>query len=120
MPLVAENAEAYNYDFSIDSPKCKEDPDKDDVPLSCDNADDVFNPGQEDIDNDGVGDVVDLCPMAGGDANNTADSDNDGVGDFSDTAVRDPVQVKLLQPSHEFFVSHRIEVHSIWRNSFAK
>ena len=85
MPLVAENAESYNYDFTIDAPKCKEDPDKDFIPLSCDNADGFFNPNQEDIDNDGVGDVIDLCPMAGGDANNTADSDNDGVGNECDS-----------------------------------
>ena len=85
MPLVADKAESYAYDFTIDTPKCKEDPDKDGIPLSCDNADTAFNPNQDDIDNDGVGDVIDLCPMAGGDANNTADSDNDGIGNECDS-----------------------------------
>lgn len=85
MPLVAEDAESYAYDFRIDEPKCKEDEDNDGIPLSCDNADRTFNPFQEDIDSDGVGDAIDLCPVAGGDANNTADSDNDGVGNECDS-----------------------------------
>lgn len=85
MPLVAEDAEPYAYDFRIDTPKCKEDTDNDGIPLSCDNADTTFNPDQADIDGDGVGDAIDLCPAAGGDANNTADSDNDGVGNECDS-----------------------------------
>jgi len=85
MPLVAEDAESYAYDFRIDTPKCKEDTDNDGIPLSCDNADTTFNPDQADIDGDGVGDVIDLCPAAGGDPNNTADSDNDGVGNECDS-----------------------------------
>ncbi len=85
MPLVAENADSYAYDFRIDNPKCKEDKDKDGIPLSCDNADNAFNPDQDDIDGDGVGDAIDLCPAAGGDPNNTADSDNDGVGNECDS-----------------------------------
>ncbi len=85
MPLIAQGAEPYSYDFTIDEPKCKEDKDGDGIPFSCDNADDNFNPFQSDIDGDGVGDVVDLCPVAGGDANNTADSDNDGVGNDCDS-----------------------------------
>ncbi len=85
MPLVAEDAESYAYDFRIDTPKCKEDTDNDGIPLSCDNADTTFNPDQADIDGDGVGDAIDLCPAAGGDPNNTADSDNDGVGNECDS-----------------------------------
>ncbi|MEM6291961.1 MAG: thrombospondin type 3 repeat-containing protein [Myxococcota bacterium] len=88
MPLIAEDAEPYNYDFTIDTPKCREDADNDGIPFSCDNADDNFNPDQADIDGDNIGDVVDLCPVAGGDANNTADSDNDGVGNECDTCRR--------------------------------
>ncbi|MBV1859745.1 MAG: thrombospondin, partial [Nannocystaceae bacterium] len=53
MPLVAEDAESYAYDFRIDTPKCKEDADNDGIPLSCDNADKTFNPDQADIDGDG-------------------------------------------------------------------
>ncbi len=88
MPLVAEDAEPYSYDFTIDTPKCREDTDNDGIPFSCDNADDNFNPDQADIDGDNIGDVVDLCPVAGGDANNTADSDNDGIGNECDTCRR--------------------------------
>jgi hypothetical protein len=85
MPLVSENAIPYTYDFEIDAPKCKEDQDRDGIPFSCDNADASFNPEQEDIDLDGIGDVVDLCPVAGGDRTNSADSDSDGVGNVCDT-----------------------------------
>ena len=58
---------------------------EDGIPFSCDNADRNFNPTQADIDADGIGDITDLCPVAGGDPNNTADSDNDGVGNVCDT-----------------------------------
>ncbi len=85
MPLVASGADRYDYDFTIDNPKCKEDADNDGIPLSCDNADLNFNPDQEDIDDDGVGDAIDLCPAAGGDPGNTADSDNDGIGNECDS-----------------------------------
>ncbi len=85
MPLVAQGADSYDYNFTIDTPKCKEDADNDGIPLSCDNADLIFNPDQADIDGDGVGDAEDLCPAAGGDANNTADSDNDGIGNECDS-----------------------------------
>jgi hypothetical protein len=83
MPLVAEDAAPYNYDFTIDEPKCKEDLDRDDVQFSCDNADEFFNPDQADLDRDGIGDVVDLCPTVGS-AQNSADSDKDGVGNDCD------------------------------------
>ena len=85
MPLLTADAISYQYEFKIDEPKCKEDQDRDGIPFSCDNADKNFNPGQEDIDADGIGDIVDLCPVAGGDANNTADSDDDGVGNNCDS-----------------------------------
>lgn len=84
MPLVAEDALEYSYDFSIDQPKCREDADQDNVQLSCDNAPDFFNPDQDDLDGDGVGDVVDLCVTVPSAANNSADSDKDGVGNECD------------------------------------
>ncbi len=75
------------YDFLIDPPKCEEDKDFDNVPFSCDNADDHFNPNQENADGDLFGDVVDLCPLIKG-TNNTADSDRDGVGNDCDNCRR--------------------------------
>ncbi|MBV1856772.1 MAG: thrombospondin type 3 repeat-containing protein, partial [Nannocystaceae bacterium] len=87
MPLVAERAEQYDYDFRIDEPKCKEDQDRDGVPLSCDNdGDELFSPNQDDLDydQDGFG-LNDLCPVVAGPSDDTADSDNDGVGNECDS-----------------------------------
>jgi hypothetical protein len=87
MPLITKGGKEYTdfyYDFTIDEPKCKEDQDDDDVQLSCDNADDHFNPLQEDQDVDGYGDVVDLCQLTPS-GSNTADSDKDGIGNDCDT-----------------------------------
>jgi hypothetical protein len=90
MPLVLGdldgNAPAdYLFDFSIDPPKCKEDQDTDQVQLSCDNAPNFFNPDQGDVDGDGVGDVIDLCPTVPTSSANAADSDKDGIGNECDT-----------------------------------
>lgn len=90
MPLVLGGASEpdFLYQFKIDVPKCKEDRDQDTVQLSCDNAPDYFNPNQEDLDGDGIGDVVDLCPTVPGPAANSADSDKDGVGNECDSCRR--------------------------------
>ena len=87
MPLITGNVAEpdFLYDFTIDQPKCKEDQDLDNVQLSCDNAPDFFNPDQGDIDRDGFGDVIDLCPTLPGSSDDTADSDDDGVGNECDT-----------------------------------
>jgi hypothetical protein len=89
MPLVTGlpgSGEAeYTYDLSIDEPKCKEDLDLDGLQFSCDNAPDVSNRDQADADRDGVGDVVDLCPVVPSATFNSADSDRDGVGNDCDT-----------------------------------
>ena len=97
MPLIlGGTSEAdYLYDFTVDKPKCKEDKDGDDIQLSCDNAPEVYNPNQEDVDGDGVGDVVDLCPTVPGAANNSADSDKDGVGNDCDNCQQTINQYNL-------------------------
>ncbi len=88
MPLIAgpvgspEFRESL-YDFLIDPPSCEEDRDFDGIPFSCDNADNFYNPGQENADGDMFGDVEDLCPLVPG-TNNMADSDRDGVGNDCD------------------------------------
>ncbi|HET6585564.1 MAG TPA: hypothetical protein VFG69_19025, partial [Nannocystaceae bacterium] len=64
-------------------PECHEDEDRDTVRWACDNAPEHFNPSQSDLDEDGIADVIDLCPVVAG-ANNTADSDKDGVGNDCD------------------------------------
>lgn len=89
MPLVSglpgTGEPEYTYDLSIDEPKCKEDLDLDGLQFSCDNAQDVYNRDQSDVDHDGVGDVVDVCPVVPSATLNSADSDRDGVGNDCDT-----------------------------------
>lgn len=102
MPLVLGTPSGsieYAYDFGIDEPKCKEDIDRDNVQFSCDNADEVFNPDQADIDADGVGDVIDLCPTVPGSLNNSADSDRDGVGNDCDACRQTTKQYNDDAPS---------------------
>ena len=77
----------YFYDFNIDEPKPKEDKENDNVQFSCDNAPDDFNPDKADMDGDGFGDVVDLCPTVQTDIN-TADTDKDGIGNQCDRCTR--------------------------------
>ncbi len=91
MPLILGGHEGepdYTYDFTVDEPKRKEDPDNDLIPLSCDNANDFYNPGQEDTDGDGIGDVYDLCLTIPSSSDDSADSDRDGVGNNCDTCTR--------------------------------
>lgn len=68
-----------------DGPECLADADRDCVSLEQDNAPDVHNPDQSDLDGDGLADEQDLCPSVltkGGAA--LGDSDNDGIGNDCD------------------------------------
>ncbi|MCH7840156.1 MAG: thrombospondin type 3 repeat-containing protein, partial [Planctomycetes bacterium] len=60
----------------------QEDGDNDLVGDACDNCPLQFNDGQEDIDTDGIGDACDNCPNVANQGQ--ADSDNDTVGDACD------------------------------------
>ncbi len=97
MPLITAGGSNYTdfvYDFTIDPPKCKEDPDLDGVQLSCDNARDYNNPDQEDQDSDEFGDIWDLCILTPS-MSNTADSDVDGIGNDCDLCQRKPDKYNL-------------------------
>ena len=65
------------------------DPDLDGACDGVDNCPAVFNPGQEDVDGDGTGDVCDVCP-----ASSTIDVDPDGDGVCADNcpAIWNPAQ----------------------------
>lgn len=80
-PETCESEGGDGCEFEFDN--CKEDRDRDGVPLSCDNAPDHTNPDQVDIDGDGFGDIGDLCPTTP-DMTNTADADRDGIGNGCD------------------------------------
>lgn len=67
---------------------CLEDWDGDRSPVGEDNASANFNPAQVDRDDDGLGDIIDLCAFDATDATNTADSDNDGIGNACDRCWR--------------------------------
>jgi hypothetical protein len=62
------------------------DVDSDDFVGNCDNCPTDYNPGQEDTDNDNVGDICDVCP--GYDDN--INSDNDGLPDGCDNCPNYP------------------------------
>ena len=59
----------------------------------CDNCPGLYNPAQEDSDNDGVGDLCDNCPTASNPSQR--DTDNDGFGDSCDNCrdVPNPMQL---------------------------
>ncbi|HEY8376151.1 MAG TPA: thrombospondin type 3 repeat-containing protein, partial [Nannocystis sp.] len=77
----------YFYDFRIDAPQCKEDLDLDGFQFSCDNAAEVYNPDQSNVDGDPYGDAIDLCPTIPG-ATNSGDTDRDGIGNDCDFCSR--------------------------------
>lgn len=81
-----------------DGPECSHDQDHDCVGLEEDNAPDVYNPDQRDIDEDGIPDPIDLCPSVP--SLPRADSDNDGLGNECDpcrnvASSYDPVGVPV-------------------------
>jgi hypothetical protein len=74
-------------------PDCAQPPpldtDSDGIRDSIDNCDDVPNPGQEDADSDGIGDVCDDTPNPEI-CNNRTDDDGDGLIDIEDPDCRPP------------------------------
>ncbi|MBK8236355.1 MAG: thrombospondin type 3 repeat-containing protein [Deltaproteobacteria bacterium] len=91
MPLQlggASDPSDYDYTFAVDPTRCDEDEDRDGITLSCDNAPDLYNPEQFDVDGDGVGDAIDLCPASPGFARDTGDSDRDGIGNACDACAK--------------------------------
>ena len=53
-----------------------------------DNCPEIFNPDQNDVDNDKIGDACDPCNFT--DPNNPLDRDNDGVDDICDNCPQTP------------------------------
>jgi Thrombospondin type 3 repeat len=73
---------------------CSDDLDHDNVAAPCDNAPDVFNPSQVDLDSDGMGDEIDPCPTVAG-SSVAADSDDDGIGNACDSCPSLPSQYNV-------------------------
>ncbi|MEM7159498.1 MAG: thrombospondin type 3 repeat-containing protein [Myxococcota bacterium] len=65
-------------------PTCIEDEDGDCVGIAEDNAPDVYNPDQGDMDDDDIADLVDPCPTIA----SIGDSDSDGLGNECDPCRR--------------------------------
>ena len=93
--VVDAGSEDIQEDISVDAGEPPTDTDDDGVPDAVDNCPDVMNPGQEDCDNDNIGDVcdensdgdtipsdVDLCPCD--DDEHQTDTDGDNLGDACD------------------------------------
>lgn len=75
---------------------CKKDQDRDGVVFGCDNAPDASNPAQRDADEDGLGDVIDLCPVVAGENDDFFDSDEDGIGNSCDSCPTRGAETNLL------------------------
>ncbi|HET6586061.1 MAG TPA: thrombospondin type 3 repeat-containing protein, partial [Nannocystaceae bacterium] len=90
MPLVHSTGQSTGYVFTIDPTSCRDDADGDGIPRSCDNADEVPNASQTDLDLDGFGDVADPCPTLATAGPETGDTDRDGVGNACDSCASAP------------------------------
>lgn len=72
-----------------EGPPCIEDQDGDCVGLGEDNAPDVHNPDQADVDGDGIADPVDRCPVVASPVEGLEpDADHDGLGNECDPCRR--------------------------------
>jgi hypothetical protein len=79
-----------NADPDCAVPAPPRDTDADGVRDSIDNCDSMPNPGQEDADSDGIGDVCDDTPNPPEICENGIDDDNDGLTDIDDPDCRPP------------------------------
>ncbi len=86
---------SYENTYTLNVTDIDEDLDRDGIYYTIDNCPDKYNPGQEDLDGDGIGDVcdddwdgdnvlniTDVFPL---DGNEWKDTDLDGIGDNADT-----------------------------------
>lgn len=87
VPEVCEDIPVVGCDETIDN--CNRDIDRDQRTFACDNAPMHYNPDQQDLDGDGFGDIIDLCPTVASD-NNAADTDRDGIGNGCDLCPKNP------------------------------
>jgi hypothetical protein len=74
---ILEFGSGFDGVFLIETPF-----DGDEIPVELDNCPDVYNPDQNDLDADGVGDLCDNCPSVYNP--DQVDSDSDGMGDICD------------------------------------
>lgn len=86
---------------------CADDQDRDGVAFACDNAPHHSNPGQSDIDGDGIGDVIDSCPTIPNAVDQNEDADRDRIGNACDLCAR---------PAAEYNISPDVPAYMRVRN----
>lgn len=95
-------ANNYNPRARVDDGSCtygSPDSDGDGFPDDVDNAPNIFNPDQRDVDSDGIADVLDPCPADPLNACNTSGSTADVIGENGGTVVTENEKVVLEVPA---------------------